>query len=748
MSKSEQIITLKIDGQKVKAFKNETILQAARRHGIYIPTMCYLPKVKPIASCRMCVVDIEGLDAPILSCQERVVEGINVITNNEELYKHRQNIMKLYDVNHPLQCGVCDKSGECDLQNKTLEFNVPSQSFTAKDQSREIQRWGNITYDPHLCIMCERCVRVSNEIVGDEALQISPGGYNSKIVNTKQEKPNVDWSECAAVCPVGALSDNDWKYTSNAWELTRIPASCAHSPLASLIYYEVKRGKIFRVRSDFHYDAIGGVCRYGYDYQNEAGNSAEDMKKAVAAFKKADTVRFTSMITNEEALILQKLKGIYGLKLVNEEARQYQAFLEAFASTSGNMLYSGTTDKIVESEYVMIFGTRIASDVPGLKFKVNQSSKKHKSQVIYMHPLEDSSIQNIVTQHLKYEVGSEDAVIALVAQALLKDSEIPESIKSYLDDLDDGYISAESNIGEEEISLMVKKMAKKKRFSFIAGADLYAHPNALNIAKILGLIEKYTDFDVTIVPPSVNTLGIALICELDSELGQNIIGYNDAGDFVLSAIDGLGDVNMPAINQQEGTFTNINKKVVPTNVAVPFDGFCLNDIARELGLNRRYTIDYTSELPAAKGFKEEEFDKLPNYFDVSGEEFRGYELTNKRVPTSENLSEIEDIESFDGVIVYTCNPNNQKNIFTNLCKHLASDNDLVGSQQFAIAAKINDGDEVIITIDGMEIRRSFKIDNTLKGTIGLLPTFDMGYEGQALTVKYKFNKAKIVQVSK
>jgi NADH-quinone oxidoreductase subunit G len=748
MSKTEQMITLEIDGKKVKAFKNETILQAARRNGFYIPTMCYLPKVKPIASCRMCVVDIDGMEDPILSCQERVVEGIKVQTNSEELTKHRQNIMRLYDVNHPLQCGACPKSGECDLQNKTLEFNVSSQNFSVKDQQREIQDWGNVTYDPYLCIMCERCVRVSNEIVGDEALQISPGGYNSTIMNTKKDDLNVDWGECAAVCPVGALADKDFTYNTNAWELTRIPASCIHSSLANLIYYEVKKGKIFRVRSDFEHESISGLCRYGYDFQNDGSNSAEDMTKTIEAFKKADTIRFTSMITNEEALILQRLKELHGYKLVNHQAYNYQKFLKAFASTSGNMIYKGTSEGIIASDYLVVFGTKIATDSPGLKFRINQASKKNKAQVIYMHPIEDSSIQNIVTQFMKYEAGSEEGVLALVAKEILKDEKLPKDIIDFFDELDDGYLSAETNVGEEEISLMKKKMTKKSKLSFIVGSDLYAHPQAENIAKLLGLFEKYANFEVTIIPPSVNTLGVSLICDLDEKSGDYVIGYNNIGDFMISALMDKGDINMPALNQQEGTFTNMNKKVVPTNVALPFDGFCLNDIANNLGLNRRYTVDYTTEFPKNKGYSDQEFDTLTNHFGVMGEELRGYKLKAKSVKTDGKLDEVDEIESFDGVVIYLSNPNNQKNVFTNLCDHLDSNDDLIGSQQFAVAAKIKDGDEIKIKVLDSEITRIFKLDTKLKGTIGILPTFNMGYEGQALKSAYRFNKVKIEQVGK
>jgi len=750
MVKTENVATieLEIDGQKITAHKDETILQAARRHGFYIPTMCYLTKLKPIASCRLCVVDIEGMEDPVLSCQERVVSGLKVTTQSKSLYEYRQNIMKLYDVNHPLQCGVCPKSGECDLQNKTMEFNVNEQEFAAQEHYRELEDWGNISYDPYLCILCERCVRVCNEIIGDDALQIKTGGYNSTIINTKKDDPNVDWGECAAVCPVGALSDKDFKYFTNSWELTKIPAACAHSSLANMIYYEVKREEIYRVRNEYEFDTMSGVCRYGYDFENRGSNSDEDMQKAIEAFQKADTIKFSSIITNEEALILQKLKEQHGYKLINEEARHFQNFLNAFASVRGKKLYGGDAQYVLDSDYIVVMGTRIASDIPGLKFKINQASKKRTADVIYMHPLEDDSIKTLVTQFVKYEAGSEESVLAMVLDAFVKKTDLPKEALSFLEELDTGYISAESNVGEEEIVQMQKRTKRKKKFTFIAGWDLYAHPQAENIAKMLGVLEKYSDFEVVMVPPSVNTLGVALICDLDEKAGDYVIGYNEKADFILSALKDEGDVNMPAVNQQEGTFTTLNKTVVPTHVALGFDGFCLNDIANNLGLNKRYTIDYTPLLPKEQGFKEELFDHLPCFFENDGTEHRGYTLENADVESKVELFEVEELQSYDGTIVYVCNPNSQKNVFTNICTHLQTDGALVGSTQFATAAKIKDGENVIIELAGKTVEKAFKLDESLKGTIALMPIFDLGFEGQEIGSKYRFSKAKIRQVNK
>jgi len=126
-------------------------------------------------------------------------------------------------------------------------------------------------------------------------------------------------------------------------------------------------------------------------------------------------------------------------------------------------------------------------------------------------------------------VGSEEGVAALLAKTLLEEKELPSNVSAYLDDLDIGNLSAESNIGEEEFSLLKKSLRKKSGFTLVAGADLYGHPQAENIAKLLGLIERYSDFDVLLIPPAANALGVSLICELDDEAAGYTIGYNTDG---------------------------------------------------------------------------------------------------------------------------------------------------------------------------------------------------------------------------
>ena len=748
--KSKDIVTVTINGKKCKGSRGDTILSIARDNDIYIPTMCYLTKVEPIASCRMCVVDIEGVDGMILSCQERAVDGAVITTSTPQIDKQRQSIMKLYDVNHPLECGVCDKSGECDLQNKTMEFGVDQQSFSAKDQHRPVQNWGFISYDPALCIMCEKCVRVCTEIVGDDVLAISAGGYSSTIINTKLDEKCSNCGECMSVCPVGALVSTDFKYSSNAWELQKIPASCSHCSANCQLSYEVKdvaigdsKKKIYRVTNEYEFSSLCGGGRFGFDYANE--DVAKDevaFHRAVQAFKEADSINFSATITNEEAMILQSIKEEYGTALVCDEARGYQKFLRAFCSMTGQSLYSGNLKNLSESRGIVVLGSRINEDNPMVKYHITMASRRHRARVAYMHPLEDSAISNITTQFIKYEVGSEEGVSALLAKYLLDGSTKPTKVvHAYLENLDIGNLSAESNIGEEELELLVKSLDKKSGFTLVVGADLYSHPKAENIAKLLGLIEAYSDFEVLLVPPATNSLGVALICDLSDESEGYSVGYNTTGDFVLSAL-GEGDLDMPSLNQQEGTFTSLDRRVVPTNVALSYGGYILNDIANALDIRAEYTIEYTARLPIDSGYEEIEFDALDNYYDSMGREFRGYLLKQSRYKKDGKLDEVSTLPTYDGTVIYQCNGDNQFSAFTNICEQLPKETLLRGSAQFATVAKLQDGTKVKFELNGVEYERVFMIDTSMKGTIAINPTFDMGLSS-TLVSYYRFNQPKL-----
>ena len=773
-------ITVKINGVDYKAKEGEFLLNIARRENVFIPAMCYQTGCSPTLACRLCIVEADG--KRVYACNAKAKDGMEVITDSDEIAQEREAIMQVYDVNHPLQCGVCDQSGECELQDYTLYMGVNEQKYAIPDIARPIRDWGLMKYDASLCIVCEKCITVCKDMIGDSVLKTVPRGgeavdkelkstmpkdayamwnkLQKSVVGTVNEDNSLDCQdcgECIAVCPVGALISTDFQYKANAWELKKIPASNPHSSDCSLIYYNIKHGdmkdyseRIFRVTNDAHYVPLHGGARFGFDFENRvAGKDKAMFEKAVEFLtQKADTIRFSSYITNEEALILQKLKEKLGLKLVNEDAYVYQQFMKNFSSVSGSSLYSGDIPTIKKANFVVSVGTQLRYDAPNVGYAMNNALTMNKGAGLYFHPVGDNVVpkfaKNMMT--ITHKPGAEEHILAFVLdyfaniEGLLKE-ELPKEIK---------YIVAAYNkdivgLPEDFETKMTKMLAKKDTFTLILGEDLYRHERAENIAKLAGAIDRYTNISVTVIPSKTNTLGVAQICELDAEVGSHVLGYNAEGEFILSAL-GDGDLDMPALNQQEGTFTSLNKRVVPTNVALAFSGYVLNDLANAAGLEKELTVDYTEELPQEKGYEAKIFDTLPNYIDNAGNEVRGYQLNVIESKTDTKPQKLAEARLLEGELVYLSNPIIQFSPFTNKAHQLKTEGKLYVSAEYAEAKGLAEGDSVEIKTDNGSIETKVEVDSQLAGDIPYLPTFDTALDTAALFENGRFTKATIRKV--
>ena len=825
-------ITITIDGKEVQTEAGEYVLNAARANDIFIPAICYLTRCSPTLACRLCLVEADGKQ--VYACNAKAKDGMEITTTTENILKERRAIMEVYDVNHPLQCGVCDQSGECELQNYTLEIGVDSQSYAIKDIHRPAKDWGHLHYDPGLCIVCERCVTVCKDMIGDTSFKTIPRGGDAIDGEFKETMPKdayAMWNklnksligltsggemldctkcgECAAVCPVGALVDTHYIYTTNAWECKQIPATCGHCSAGCQIFYDVKHTsidndepKIYRVTNEWNYVSLCGAGRYGFDYQNRVeGKDEAAFAKAIEAFKKADTIEFTSTITNEEALILQRLKEKFGYKLINKEAKSFQGFLANYKKISGQTLWGSDLDEVHNSDFVVSVGMAIKSDNPNARYALNNSMKMNKGAGLYFHPIKDPVIEglgkNIAT--IYHEPLKEEAVLYLLLDLFADKEKLPSEVVEYLasfhskesvtvkevvkkkvtetvkvmkvneetgeeEEVEEEQTKTVNETIEKEVEVdknalydivgvpakfdetLEKFLKKKESFALMVGPDLYTHPRSKNLARLVALMEKYSDFKLVIVPPLTNSLGVALINELDDERGEFTIGYNVEGDFTLSAL-GEGDLDMPAINQQEGTLTGVNKRVNPTNQAVPYNGYELNDIANALGLKAELTVDYTKELPTSKGFEAVEFDSLPNHWENDGTEVRGYVLKNRKVRTSsdESVEAILD-EKIEGQLIYLANPVRQFTPFTHKTTNLDEKSGLYVSEEYLAQSDLNEGDRVKIKTQNGELETVVVCDNKIAGDIFLLPTFDKNLKSATLFSGYRFSAASIEKV--
>ncbi|MBN2817015.1 MAG: hypothetical protein JXQ67_10050 [Campylobacterales bacterium] len=468
----------------------------------------------------------------------------------------------------------------------------------------------------------------------------------------------------------------------------------------------------FEVRNLRAYAASCEAGLHGFAFANTSKQSDSFLENLVDVFKNATAIRFNSMITNEELFILAQIKEQYGVKLYNEEARVFSVFNEQL----GVYDKRASLDDVANADGIIVLGGRIRNENPALAFAISNAVENYDAKAVYAHPIEDAVMSSVFAQFMKYEAGTEEGVVALLASELLQNSELSEADREYFEELDTGYLEAESNVGDDELNDMSNLLSNANKIVLVLGSDLFAHPRAINIAKLIAKIAQYKKITLFVEASQINTLGVSKIVTLDTDEGEDdVIGYNTQGGFFLSSCCKEADFSLPALTQLNGTVITVENKVVKLNAIYNYEGYSLRDIALALGLSVEST--------------------------KSTEELTLQSVTN--MDSSLELEDVDDLPEYNGTIIYASNPEGQFNICTNKVSALQNNRSLRGSAQFALAAKVANGDTVDINVGKSVIRRVFELDETLKGTIALNPTFDMNTDGGI----YKFLKSKIVRVS-
>jgi NADH-quinone oxidoreductase subunit G len=225
----KELVTLTIDGQTVRVPKGTSILEAARTVGIKIPYYCYHPGLSVVGNCRMCLVEIEKIPKLQPSCATPVAEGMFVRTQTPETLKNRRSVLEFLLLNHPLDCPVCDQAGECELQNYYMDHGAYDARFN-EDKTKRTKAFPigpHVILDQERCILCTRCVRFTQEISKTGELGVIDRGHKSEIeIFPGAELNNPYSANVVDICPVGALTDRDFRFQCRVWFLGRTPSIC------------------------------------------------------------------------------------------------------------------------------------------------------------------------------------------------------------------------------------------------------------------------------------------------------------------------------------------------------------------------------------------------------------------------------------------------------------------------------------------------------------------------------------------
>ncbi|MFA7404564.1 MAG: molybdopterin-dependent oxidoreductase [Pelobacteraceae bacterium] len=444
------MVTLTIDGKEIQVPEGTTILDAAAELGITIPTLCWLKKVSTTGACRICIVDIAGVDRPMTACNTPVKEGICVTTSTPALEQSRKKTLELMLVNHPLDCPVCDAAGECRLQDACYSLKVDKNNYCADLERLPIRYdWKLLESDPNRCILCEKCVKVCREVVGREAIEVVDRGDNT-IIDTMTRQPlDCDFcGNCIGACPTGTLISKPFKFKGRPWAFNVTPGICAFCSTGCQIEYHAKDGRIERVTSDDGGFNRGNLCingRFGYAAFNSPARMASprvkdgsgELKKAswdqalgtaAARFKEIATASGGSAVagigsprvTNEENYLFQKfLRGALGSNNIDSEARL--GYLPSQVTQWEMLGYSGGTfsmDAIEKATAIVVIGADLKAESAGFAYRAIQAATKNDAKLV-LAGSRVSSMNKFANAFLQCRPGSEAWLVAGLNKAVL-----------------------------------------------------------------------------------------------------------------------------------------------------------------------------------------------------------------------------------------------------------------------------------------------------------------------------------------
>jgi NADH-quinone oxidoreductase subunit G len=402
------LVNLTIDGRTVQAPPGMLVIDAAKRSGIEVPAFCYYEGLTLQAACRMCLVEVEKMPKLMTACTLPVAEGMVVRTETPQVAAARKSMLEFLLANHPLDCPVCDKGGECELQDMTFRYGAGESRFTEMKVHVDEKQWSPVVFfDNPRCILCYRCVRICNEGMGVGALGVINRGVVSEIAPNKGDHLECDeCGMCIDICPVGALTSGIYRYHTRPWEMDHVGTICTHCSNGCKTTLGVRNDEIIRGNNRDH-SGINGefLCikgRYAFDFYNHPERLLAPLVRVngkleeVSWSKALETVaaKFNEVrgrggkfgvigsnhTSNEENYYLQKFaRKVLGTGNVDHHRTgDVPALLDALSGKSGKL---ATTADLYQKKAVLVIGADLALEQPFLSFQIRANYRHHQAHV-------------------------------------------------------------------------------------------------------------------------------------------------------------------------------------------------------------------------------------------------------------------------------------------------------------------------------------------------------------------------------
>jgi len=402
------LVNLTIDGRPIQAAPGTLVIEAARKHGIEVPAFCYVEGYSLQAACRMCLVEVEKMPKLQTACTLAVGEGMVVRTDSPVIVQARKSMLELLLTNHPLDCPVCDKGGECELQDMVFTYGAGESRFTeVKHHVDEKQFSPVVFFDAPRCILCYRCVRVCGEGMGVNALGVVYRGVVSEIA--PNEGDHLECDECGAcidICPVGALTSETYRYKTRPWEMEHVGTVCTHCSNGCKTTLGVRNGQIIRGNNRDQSGVNGEfLCikgRYAFDFVEHPDRLQSPLMKVNGEFQPVSWTRALKVVADKFKQVRAangKFAVIGSNRTSNEENYWLQKFAREvlltssidhrrtgdlptfFDALSGRANALATVEDLYKTKAALVIGSDLAQQHPLLAFQLRANFRHHNASI-------------------------------------------------------------------------------------------------------------------------------------------------------------------------------------------------------------------------------------------------------------------------------------------------------------------------------------------------------------------------------